>query len=118
MSRALALACLVLIARCASAAEPALHDPTEPFRPAPGGSGGASAAPQPRFKLTAVLISPTRRVAIVNGKPLQEGQRVAGAELVKIDPRSVQLRDGNRDFVVQLGDAPTRAPTSEGEPGQ
>jgi hypothetical protein len=111
----LVLACLVLIVGAALAAEPAVHDPTEPYRPGAGGAGGTAGAPAPRFKLTAVLISPTRRVAIVNGKPLQEGQRVAGAELVKIDAHSVQLRDGNRDFVVQLGDTSAGAPRTEGD---
>ena len=125
MSKALALACLALLVGTAHAAEPAqsdapaqkgtpaLKDPTQPYRPSADGSpvGG----PQPRFRLTAVLISPTRRVAIVNGKPMQEGQRVAGAELVKIDPHSVQLRDGDHDLVVQLGNARSGAPRSEGD---
>lgn len=114
MSKALPLALLVIIG-AAYAAEPALHDPTEPFRPSTNGAGGPSGAPPPRFTLTAVLISPTRRVAIVNGKPMQEGQRVAGAELVKIDERSVQLRDGNHEFVVQLGNARASAPHAEGD---
>jgi hypothetical protein len=118
VSKALVLALLVL-AGAARAAEPALHDPTEPFRPSASGVASGR-APAPRFRLTAVLISPTRRVAIVNGKPLQEGQSVAGAEIVKIDARSVQLRDGTRDFVVQLGNsregAPERKETLADEP--
>ena len=114
MSKALALG-LLWIAGAVYAAEPALHDPTEPFRPSANGAAGPTGAPPPRFTLTAVLISPTRRVAIVNGKPLQEGQRVAGAELVKIDWRSVQLRDGNHDVIVQLGKARESAPHAEGD---
>ena len=121
MSKALALALASLVlAVAAHAAEPetksppALKDPTEPYRPGPNG-GDVRAGPQPRFRLTAVLLSPTRRVAIVNGKPMQEGQRVAGAELVKIDARSVQLRDGDHDVVVQLGNARSSAPRSEGD---
>ena len=119
MFRALALALLVLAA-AAYAAEPetktppAPKDPTEPYRPAANG-GDLRAGPAPRFRLTAVLISPTRRVAVVNGTPLQEGQRVAGAELVKIDAHSVQLRDGDHDVVVQLGNARSGAPRSEGD---
>jgi len=93
---------------------PALKDPTEPYRPAADGGSGR-AGPAPRFRLTAVLIAPTRRVAIVNGKPMQEGQRVAGAELVKIDGHSVQMREGGRDFVLQLGNASASAPHAEGD---
>ena len=119
MFKALALALLVL-AGAAYAAEPesktppAPKDPTEPYRPAANG-GDSRVGPAPRFRLTVVLISPTRRVAIVNGMPLQEGQRVAGAELVKIDAHSVQLRDGGHDVVVQLGNARPGAPRGEGD---
>jgi len=125
VSKRLLLACLVLFAGAAYAAEPAqkdaptpkdapaLKDPTQPYRPSADGS--PLGAPQPRFRLTGVLISPTRRVAIMNGQPLQEGQRVAGAEIVKIDAHSVQLRDGSHDFVVQLGNARANAPHSEGD---
>lgn len=120
MSKTLALACLGLLAAIAArAADSPLHDPTQPFRAGAGGESAAPAAgPQPRFKLTAVLVSPTRRVAIVNGKALQEGQRIAGAEVVKIDGRSVQLREGNREFVVELGDARESAPRAGGEARQ
>ena len=115
MSRALALACL-LIAGSSFAAEPAMHDPTQPFRAAPGGDAAVpTSGPQPRFKVTAVFVSPTRRVAIVNGKALQEGAQIAGAEVVKIDGHSVQLREGNREFVVQLGEARASAPRAGGD---
>jgi hypothetical protein len=113
------LACLVALAGAAHGAEPAVHDPTQPFRAgAPGEGGSAAGATQPRFKLTAVLLSPTRRVAIVNGKALQEGQRIGGLEVVKIDSRSVLLREGNKEFVVQLGDARVSAPRAEGDAAQ
>ena len=112
-----ALGGFIALGGAARAAEPAVHDPTQPYRAVPG-EGRASGAPAPRFKLTAVLISPTRRVAIINGKPLQEGQRVAGAQLVKIDGRSVRLRDGAHDFVIQLGEARESAPAAEGDSGR
>lgn len=115
MSKALALACFLLLAGAVHAAEPAMHDPTQPFRAAAAGEAAPPSGPQPRFKLTAVLVSPTRRVAIVNGKALQEGQQIGGAEVVKIDGRSVQLREGNREFVVQLGDARVSAPRAGGD---
>jgi hypothetical protein len=95
-----------------------MHDPTQPFRAAAGGEAAEPASgPQPRFKVTAVLVSPTRRVAIVNGHALQEGQWIGGAEVVKIDARSVQLREGNREFVLQLGDVRVSAPRAGGDPG-
>jgi hypothetical protein len=111
------LSCL-LVAR-AHAAEPALHDPTQPYNAAAVDAAGPTVgAPTPRFRLTGVLISPTRRIAILNGKPCQEGQRVAGAQLMKIESRSVQLRDGNHEIVVLLGKARAVAPPAEGDSGQ
>jgi hypothetical protein len=108
----------LLIAGSVFAAEPAMHDPTQPFRAAAAGEPAAPASGrEPRFKVTAVIVSPTRRVAIVNGKAVQEGQQIGGAEVVKIDGRSVQLREGNREFVVQLGDARASAPHAGGDSG-
>jgi hypothetical protein len=106
----------LLLAATARGAEPAMHDPTQPFRAAAAGESGAPATgPQPRFRLTAVLVSPTRRVAVVNGKAVPEGQQIGGAEVLRIDGRSVQLREGNREFVVQLGDARASAPRAGGD---
>lgn len=128
MSKSLVLASLVLLAATAYAAEPAekdapvqrntpaLKDPTQPYRP--NADGSPVGAPQPRFRLTGLLISPTRRIAIMNGKPLQEGQHVAGAQIVKIDAHSVQLRDGDRDLVIQLGNARPNAAAAEGDTGK
>ena len=71
--------------------------------------GGPGAAPAPRFRLTAVLISPARRVAIINGKPYQQGAKVGGAEITQIDAQSVRLRDGGEELVVHLGKTRARA---------
>ena len=118
MSRRLVLACCCLLVGAAQGAEPVLHDPTQPYSAIASEGGGPVGAPAPRFRLTGVLISPSRRVAIVNGKPYQEGQRVSGAELTRIESRSVQLRDGNHDLVVLLGKARASAQPAEGDSGQ
>ena len=73
----------------------------------PGGVGVAA----PRFALTAVLISPTRRVAIVNGRPYERGESVSGAEIVRIDPDAVHLREHGNEFVVPLGHAAAAKPS-------
>ena len=46
-----------------------------------------------RFRLTAVLISDARRVAIVNGKPYQPGETVDGAEIGQEQDIGRQLAD-------------------------
>ncbi len=101
----------------AQGAEPALRDPMQPFQPVVG-EGGPGTAPAPRFRLTGVLISPSRRVAIINGKPYQQGEKIGSAEVTHIDARSVGLREGERQLVVLLGKTPARAAAVTGDSGQ
>jgi hypothetical protein len=108
---------LAAAALAANGAEPPLRDPMQPFR-AVGAEGGPGAAPTPRFRLTAVVISPTRRIAVINGKPYSQGQTVGGAEIVQIDAQSVGLRDGEEELVVHLGKTHTSAKAVTGDSGQ
>ena len=102
MSRAaLVLAAAVLGAWGANAEEPPLRDPMRPF--GSDSSSGTVAVPDaPRFTLTAVLVSPTRRVAVVNGRPYLEGDAVDGAEIVAIELDSVRLREHGAERVISL----------------
>ncbi len=105
--------CALLVAGVLVAAGPALAadapvgDPMQPYRYVAGPDGVGVAAP--RFALTAVLISPTRRVAIVNGKPYQSGETVNGAEIIRIDADAVHLREHGNELVVPLGHAAAAA---------
>ncbi|HZF31377.1 MAG TPA: hypothetical protein VE907_19840 [Gammaproteobacteria bacterium] len=117
MSSAAHIALCVLLAAAAAASparadEPRLRDPMQPFKAVAGAAGPGGAA-APRFRLTAVLISPTRRVAIVNGAPRQEGERVAGATLTRIEPQAVHLEQGAESWTIHLGHAGDGGP-SEG----
>jgi len=75
----------------------------------------AGSVAAPRFALTAVLISPTRRVAIVNGKPYECGESVNGAEILRIDPDAVHLREHGNELVVLLGHAVAVGKSRQGE---
>ena len=75
-----------------------LFDPTRPFQ----ARGTRSQSVAPSFELTAILISGTRRVAIINGKPCRAGDTVDGAELLSIESGSVELRAGPRTVTVRL----------------
>jgi hypothetical protein len=102
--RRLALVLCACVTAASAFAEPPVRDPMQPFVAVAGEpSGGTSATPAPRFRLTAVLIAPSRRVAIVNGRPYQEGQRVDGAEIVSIEAHDVRLRDGKAELILHLG---------------
>jgi hypothetical protein len=110
--------CLLIAAASATVARadaPPLRDPMQPFKAVAGAGGGAGVAGGPRFRLTAVLISPTRRVAILNGVPRLEGDRVDGATLTHIDAQSVRLEQGAASWVIHLGEAGDGgAPRNEG----
>ena len=100
----------------AAAEELPVRDPMRPF----GGTGGGTVTQRvvagPRFELTAVLISSARRVAIVNGRPYQQGEFVDGAEIVSIEPSVVRLREQSTEHVISLGrPAKGRQPIVQGE---
>jgi MSHA biogenesis protein MshK len=113
---ALAALLAVMAARADELAPP--RDPMQPFGAAASGAGRA-AATGPRFRLTAVVISDARRVAVVNGKSYQPGESVDGAEVIRIESQSVHLRDGGQDLVIHLGRTGIRTPpASQGETAQ
>lgn len=120
MSRSarLLVAGLLLGAALARADEPPrLGDPMQPYRNVAGAGGVEGTGP--RFTLTAVLISPSRRVAIVNGKPYERGETVGGAEIVRIEADAVHLRERGAELVVPLGRAePVAMRNSQGETSQ
>jgi hypothetical protein len=109
----LIVAGLLVAAAAARSEDVPVRDPMQPYRFVAGAAGGVVGAP--RFALTAVLISPTRRVAIVNGKPYERGESVNGAEIVRIDPDAVHLREHGNELVVPLGHAAAAGKSSQGE---
>jgi hypothetical protein len=104
---------LATAALAARADEPRLRDPMQPFKVVPGAAGGGSAA-APRFRVTAVLISTARRVAVVNGAPRQVGERVDGATITRIEPQAVHLEQGADTWVIHLGQAASGGPSEGG----
>jgi len=110
---ALIIAGVLAAAGAAWAEDAPVRDPMQPYRFVASAGGGGVAAP--RFALTAVLISPTRRVAIVNGKPYERGESVNGAEIFRIDADAVHLREHGNELVVPLGHAAAAGKPSQGE---
>jgi hypothetical protein len=53
--------------------------------------------------LTAVVLAPARRVAVVNGEPRLLGETVAGARIVAIEADAVRLQEGDKELVIPLG---------------
>ena len=75
-------------------------DPMRPDRPQlPVRADGTVAR---RFELSAVLISATRRIAVINGGLYREGDEIDGATITRIAAGSVSLRRGSEQLVVPL----------------
>ena len=101
---------VVVVAGAARTADAPIYDPMRPYGSVTSAGDGTAA---PRFALTAVLISTTRRVAIVNGRPYERGETVNGAEIVRIDSDAVHMREHGNQFVVPLGHAAAAAKSSQ-----
>jgi MSHA biogenesis protein MshK len=79
----------------------ALHDPTRPTDPVLY-FGGQRAASTAAWTLQSVLSSPDRRIAIINGTPVREGDRIGAARVVSIQPSRVVLNTGKRNLTLKL----------------
>jgi len=100
MKRALVL--LVLwIAGPAAAQRTVLVDPTRPPI-AVGESNAKESAPLPGPQLQSVLISPTRRVAVISGNTVVQGEKYGGATVVAITEGAVLLRYADRKETLHL----------------
>ena len=84
---AFAIAALAIAAGPAAAAE-TLRDPTQPPGAAETGAGGEAAGPV----LQAILISPDRKVAIIDGRAVALGGKVGSERLVSISETEVRLK--------------------------
>jgi len=80
----------------------------DPLRPLVGdatsvaGETAPAAQKQPlELRLEAVLLSPARAVAIINGQSLQVGDRIADYRLCKIESGSVELQNGQKKLVLR-----------------
>ena len=103
-----------LVCASASGQEPGgLHDPTAPSGQADPGSADAGAALG--YHLTGTLVSPSGRVAIINGRLSREGDRVDGAEIISIEAGVVHMRAGSAEISVSLGSHSATNRSSDGK---
>ena len=79
----------------------ALNDPTQPIDPAlyfgtgkTHDSGG--------WSLQSILSSPERRIAIINGSRVREGDRIGSARVMRIRDSHVLLNTGSRTVTLRL----------------
>jgi hypothetical protein len=80
----------------------------QPARRSPLGEGGTSEGGQwtdnneIRLKVTAIVSRPgaNKRIAMINGKMLEEGDRIGDWTILKVNPKNVVLGNGARQMVV------------------
>jgi MSHA biogenesis protein MshK len=84
------------LAAGAAAAQSGLGDPTRPTslaEPAPAQPAEAG----PRWRLQSTLVADTRRLAVINGRTVFQGERIDGATLREVRQEGVTLDvDGRR----------------------
>jgi len=78
-------------------ADEILRDPTRPYVPYLRGSAAA-----PRFEVNAIIVSPKRKVAIVNGRRVGIGESVDGATIIAIEQKELVLEQDGKRITVAL----------------
>ncbi len=100
MTRLLAWCLGISFAGLAAAQSAPFADPTRP--PGAGAESVAEAAAPAAERLTSVLISPTRRVAVIDGRAIALGGRVGTATLESVTESTVVLRYADRRETLRL----------------
>lgn len=80
----------------------ALQDPTRPTRTALFQSPTASRPVADKWTLNSTLVASDRRVAVINGTYVSEGESVDGAKVLRISKTSVLIQAAGRQTTLQL----------------
>lgn len=96
------------------AADLPLGDPMRPYAPAATGNGTAESAR--RLELSGVLVSGSRRVAVINGALYREGEAVNGARITRIERGAVRLKRRDEELVLLLRQPSRTSRMRNGDP--
>jgi MSHA biogenesis protein MshK len=108
---------LVCLAVCAGASRAELQDPTQP--PAYQSARPVSGDPKtPDLVVSSILVSPGRRVAVVNGHTVTRGDVVGDARVIEIRRDSVRLERAGRSFSLALVPVTVKQPSTHKAPGK
>ena len=77
-----------------------LDDPTRPANIA--NTTSSVTAVTSSWDLSSILVSPQRRVAIINGKTVKSGETLAGAKVLMINETSVKLKYRREIILLKL----------------
>ncbi len=100
-----------------------LRDPTRPMdffelEGVPGLEGTATSTAHAAFVLQSILVSPTRRIAIVNGERVQKGDQIGSARVLEIEPWFVQLRGREGNIELRMTTIRVKTPVGERSEGR
>lgn len=101
MCRRTIAAALMLGMLIGSAGDAELPDPTRPAR-SQRQPTSTTRSSENGLTLSAVMLSGQRRVAIINGRSVQPGDRVFGARVVEISLSGVRLRRPDGEILLTL----------------
>lgn len=90
-----------LIFLCLTGSAFALNDPTRPTDPA-AYFGTHNTSEGGDWSLQSILFAPDRKVAVINGIRVKEGDRVGAARVFRIHDSYVLLRTGRRTLTLRL----------------
>lgn len=97
----------------------ALNDPTRPpARRSSTQSLGRVTVPTARLELTSILIAPERRVAVINGRSVQIGERIGDYKVVDIQVDVVLVKNDNRLLPLTLKNEVVKKPVILPDKGQ
>ena len=104
-SSILTVAAVLLLAPVLAAAQETLRDPTRPYSAravatTTGGGGGGKVTSS--FRVTAIFTSDMRRIAVVNGRRVAEGDQVDGATVVEILADRLRLEYSGKSITSRV----------------
>ena len=92
---------LLLVGAGLAGSAHALKDPTQPTDPAHYSKTPESHITS-NWYLQSILSSPQRRIAVINGTRVKEGDRIGSARVVRILESHVLLNNGGRTLTLRL----------------
>jgi MSHA biogenesis protein MshK len=95
-------------------AQSALVDPTKPPSMAAAAARGGAPEQAASQRLQSILISPTRKLAVIDGRTVTEGSRLEAATVVQIAETRVTLRQGAELMTLELYPGIQRTPGKGG----
>ena len=96
------IACAIAVAWPAAGYVQELAYPTRPPSPAAAATGAAAEAPPQGPRLESVLLSPGRKLAVMDGTVVALGGKFGQAMLVRITESQVVLKSGDETQVLKL----------------